>query len=77
MDKPEPMQPEQAGVAKESPEAMQIEGAELLANEARAELRDAGFSDDEIDRWAETYIAEEGSGDAASFITWIKTREKR
>ncbi|MGH2735737.1 MAG: hypothetical protein ACRDKZ_09160 [Actinomycetota bacterium] len=77
MSKPDPMQPEQAGVAKESPEAMQIEGAELLANDAREELRRAGFEDEEIDRWAETYIAEEGSGDVASFVAWINAREKR
>ena len=31
------------------------------------------FDDDQILKWAETYIAEEGSGDAECFVAWIHT----
>jgi hypothetical protein len=70
---PEP--PEAAGIPEETPPLMQIEGAELLANRARNRLRADGFTDDEVDEWALTYITEEGSGDVDSFVEWIARAE--
>jgi hypothetical protein len=55
------------------PISPRIEGAHLLANEARPFLTGCGFDDDRILRWAEASIAEEGSGDAACFVSWIHT----
>jgi hypothetical protein len=75
MSEPKPEYPDEAGVEEELPDVMQVEGAELLANEARPQLRALGFTDEEIDEWALTYIAMEGSGDVDSFIDWITQEE--
>ena len=72
----QPEHPHDAGIEEETPDQSHMEGAELLANEARPMLRARGFSDDEIEEWAWTYISEEGSGDVASFIDWIVARER-
>jgi hypothetical protein len=72
---PEP--PEEAGVENTDPALMQVEGARVLANAARPLLEDAGFETEQVIDWATTYIAEEGSGDVESFITWIEKRETR
>ena len=68
--------PEAFGVDKEIPDAAHVEGAYLLANEARLYLADCGFSDDQILAWAETYIAQEGSGDLESFLDWVDECQK-
>jgi hypothetical protein len=73
----EPEHPHDAGIPEEVPDMSHIEGAELLANESRAALIEQGFTDDEIDEWALTYIAEKGSGDRESFIEWIASQERR
>lgn len=70
-----PEHPAEAGVEEEIPDQSHVEGAELLANEARAVLREQRFADDEIREWAWTYIADEGSGDVESFLTWVADRE--
>lgn len=71
-----PEAPEEAGVEDQDPALMQVEGAHVLANEARPRLEDAGFETEEVLDWAMAYIAEEGSGDVESFIKWIEKREK-
>ncbi|MGD2061346.1 MAG: hypothetical protein PVF87_10805 [Acidimicrobiia bacterium] len=70
-----PEHPEQAGIAEETPDQSHIEGAELLANESREALRGLGFTDDEIDEWALTYIAENRTGDVESFLAWVAEKE--
>ncbi|HVL38438.1 MAG TPA: winged helix-turn-helix domain-containing protein [Fimbriimonadaceae bacterium] len=72
---PTPERPQDAGVAKKTPNAMDIEGAETLANEARSRLSGRGFTDDQISQWAETYVAEESTGDVDRFIAWIDRRQ--
>ena len=54
----------------------EVEGARLLANEARGRLRADGFTDTEIDAWAITYYTmaaggrDEGAADdLVAFIT--------
>jgi hypothetical protein len=47
-----------------------------LANDARDELRDQGFGDRQIDRWANTYVADHGSGDLETFLAWIAREER-
>ncbi len=71
---PIPKHPDEAGTAREVPELAQIEGAHLLANEARPFLKGCGFTDRQILAWADTYIAKEGSGDVESFVAWIHER---
>ena len=55
----------------------QIEGARLLGNDARDRLRADGFTDQEIDEWAETYVAENGGGEVDEFVAWIGEQEHR
>lgn len=73
---PEPEDPQDTGVPEGEPEDTQIEPARLLANEARDELTDRGFTDDQIDRWARTYVSEVGPGDVPTFIEWIDRRQR-
>ena len=75
MSRLQPEHPHDAGIEEEVPDQSHIEGAELLANETRAALREQGFTDTEIDEWALTYVAESGSGDSESFLAWIAARE--
>lgn len=69
--------PEAFGVDKQIPDLAQVEGAYLLANEARPYLKDCGFDDDQILAWAQTYITEEGSGDVDSFLDWVDECQER
>jgi hypothetical protein len=69
--------PEDAGIAEETPELGQIEGARLLGNDARQRLRADGFTDAQIDAWAETFIAEVSSGTVDEFVRWIAASEGR
>lgn len=71
----QPQDPEDAGVQKKSPPAMQVEGASLLANDAKEHLIGRGFTDEQIDKWAQTYVSEHGSGDVAAFIAWIDAQQ--
>jgi hypothetical protein len=75
MPEPEPLSPEDVGVPEEIPDLPQIEGARLLGNEARERLRADGFDDAQIDEWAETFIAEVGSGTVEEFVDWIAREE--
>ena len=72
---PIPHRPADVGVEERTPELAQLEGAHLLANEARPFLTDCGFDDTQILHWAETYISEVGSGDVDSFVVWIHEAE--
>jgi len=71
----EPDRPEEAGVEEATPSSMQVEGAHVLADDAKPLLEGKGFSDDQIRRWADTYIADVGSGDVDSFIAWIDEQQ--
>jgi hypothetical protein len=77
MDDLTPEGPRDAGVPEEVPEALSaIEGARILANEARERLRGDGFTDDQIDKWAETFITEVGSGDVDQLVAWIARQSR-
>jgi hypothetical protein len=76
MDDLNPERPRDAGVPEETPESVTaIEGARTLANEARERLREDGFTDDQIDQWAKTFITENDAGSVEDFITWIRLQE--
>ena len=71
-NEPVPESPAQAGVTEEIPSELgQIEGARMLGNDARDRLRADGFTDRQIDQWAETYVAENGGGEVDEFVAWI------
>jgi len=76
MPEPEPVDPEQVGVAEEVPDLPNIEGARLLGNDARERLRADGFDDEQIDAWAETFVAEVGSGTVEQFVAWIARQQR-
>jgi hypothetical protein len=77
MDDLTPERPRDAGVPEEVPEALSaIEGARILGNEARERLRGEGFTDDEIDQWAEAFITEIGAGDVDQLVAWIGLQER-
>jgi len=76
MAEPEPASPADVGVPEETPDLPQIEGARLLGNDARERLRADGFDDQQIDEWAETFIAEVSSGTVDQFVAWISQRER-
>jgi hypothetical protein len=67
--------PETTGVDTTHPGLAQIEGAHLLANHARPFLDECGFTQDQILHWALCYVANQGSGDVESFVSWIHTVE--
>jgi hypothetical protein len=52
------------------PQAAEVESARLLANDARQTLRTADFSDGDIDRLADDFIAEDRGEDTEAFIDW-------
>ncbi len=68
---PLPKYPAETGAHDRVPDLAQLEGAHLLANEARSFLMECRFSDRQVREWALCYIAEEGSGDVESFVAWI------
>jgi hypothetical protein len=77
MPEPIPERPRDAGVPEEEPaELGQQEGANLLANDARERLHADGFTDTQILKWAETYIAENSSGEVDAFVAWIAAQEQ-
>ena len=77
MDDLTPERPRDAGVPEEVPEELSaIEGARTLANEARERLRADGFTDDQIDQWAESFITEVSSGSVDDLIAWIGGKER-
>ncbi len=71
-----PEEPHEAGVPEKLADQSHEEGARILADEARDRLTDKGFTDQQIREWAETYIAEEGSGSVDGFIEWIAREER-
>jgi hypothetical protein len=72
-----PEEPHEAGVPEKVADQSHEEGARILADEARDELSKRGFTDQQIREWAETYIAEEGSGSVEGLIEWIARKEHR
>jgi hypothetical protein len=54
------------------PQAAEVESARLLANDARQALLAAGFSDEDIDRLADDFIAEDRGQDTERFIDWAR-----
>jgi hypothetical protein len=52
------------------PQAAEVESARLLANDARQALLAAGLSDEDIDRLADDFIAEDRGEATEHFINW-------
>jgi hypothetical protein len=54
------------------PEDAEVESARLLENDARDALRVRGFSDEEIRRLADEYVALDLGEDTDEFILWAQ-----
>jgi hypothetical protein len=71
---PGPLREEKRGNTAEpgrpQPEAAEVESARLLADDARPNLRAAGFSDERIRQLADQYIAEDRGTGTAEFLDW-------
>jgi hypothetical protein len=52
------------------PQAAEVESARLLANDARQALLATGLSDQDIDRLADDFIAEDRGAATEGFIDW-------
>jgi hypothetical protein len=72
-----PEEPHEAGVPEKVADQSHEEGARILADEARDRLTARGFTDEQIREWAETYIAEEGSGSVEGLLDWIARQEHK
>ncbi|MFN2590240.1 MAG: hypothetical protein ABR518_05680 [Actinomycetota bacterium] len=72
-----PVSPAVIGIAPAQPDTAHIEGAHLLADEARSRLTADGFTDDEIMQWADDFVSVERSGDVNEFLSWIEQQERR
>jgi hypothetical protein len=71
-----PERPRDENVPEEVPDSTSaIEGARMLGNEARGRLRADGFTDRQIDEWAEAFMTEVGSGEVDDLVAWIAARE--
>ena len=74
-----PERPEAEGLVEPELAIEEIEGARLLGNEARERLRGDGFSDAEIEAWANTYYrtSTDGrdEGDVEGLVTFIRAEE--
>lgn len=75
-----PLEPDKHGETADpghpQPEAAEVESAQLLANQARNELRRAGLTDRDIRRLADEYIALDRGEDLGAFIAWAKERAR-
>jgi AcrR family transcriptional regulator len=72
---PAPEDPQEEGIAVPEPTIEEVEPVHLLANEARGALTARGFSDEQIDEWARTFIAECDGGTAEDLLAWISEHE--
>jgi hypothetical protein len=52
------------------PQAAEVESARLLANDARQALRAAGLADEDVDRLADDFVAEDRGEATERFIDW-------
>jgi hypothetical protein len=75
-----PLEPEKHGETADpghaQPEAAEVESARLMENQARDELRSAGFTDGDIRRLADEFVALDRGEDLDAFIAWAKGRPK-
>ena len=71
--------PEEDGIAEPELPEVDVEGARLLANEARDRLRPDGFTDDEIDAWTRAYFESDaggkGEGDVDGLVVFIEAEQ--
>lgn len=70
-----PDRPEDEGLAEPELPEVDIEGARLLANEARDRLRSDGFTDDEVDAWVRVYFEAGHEGTVDGLVAFIASEQ--
>ncbi len=71
----EPESPESEGLREPELPEVDVEGARLLANEARGALRARDFTDTEIDAWVRVYFEQGHEGSVDGLLTFIEAEE--
>jgi hypothetical protein len=66
-----PDRPEDEGLSEPELPEVDIEGARLLANEARPRLTARGFDDDEIEAWVRLYFEQQHEGSVDGLLAFI------
>jgi hypothetical protein len=74
-DPVDPDRPEDEGLNEPELPEVDIEGARLLANEARPRLHTDGFDDDEIDAWVRVYFEQGHEGSVAGLLAFIEAEQ--
>jgi hypothetical protein len=68
---PTPELPEDEGLTEPELPEVDVEGARLLANEARAELHGRGFTDMQIEAWVRVYFEQGHEGSVEGLLAFI------
>lgn len=71
-----PESPESEGLSEPELPTEDVEGARLLANEAREQLRAEGFTDDQIDAWARVYFEQGHEGSVEGLAAFIRAEQE-
>jgi hypothetical protein len=74
-DPVQPDFPEDEGLDEPELPQVDVEGARLLANEARARLRADGFDDDEVDAWVRVYFEQGHEGTVEGLLAFIEAEQ--
>ncbi len=74
-DPVQPDLPEHEGLVEPELPEVDIEGARLLANEARPRLQDRGFDDDEIEAWVRVYFEQDHEGSVDGLVAFIASEQ--
>ncbi len=70
-----PERPEDEGLSQPELPLVDIEGARLLANEARARLHADAFTDTEIEAWVRVYFEQGHEGDVDGLVAFIEAEQ--
>ena len=74
-DPVDPEAPEAEGLTEPELPAVDIEGARLLANEARERLHADGFDDDQIEAWVRVYFEQGHEGSVEGLLAFIEAEQ--
>lgn len=71
-----PELPEDEGLVEPELPQVDVEGARLLANEARGELHARGFDDREVEAWVRVYFEQGHEGDVDGLLAFIEAEQQ-
>jgi hypothetical protein len=74
-DAVQPDRPEREGLVEPELPEVDVEGARLLANEARDRLHADGFDDDQIDVWVRVYFEQGHEGSVDGLVAFIAAEQ--